>query len=518
MTEISSPQALPTSAPPRPSLPAAELSVKLLQPLQNLLTAGQTAKAEVISQQAISQSFQVLLKITLENGRQATVQANSPQPLAQGTSLNVTLVSPTQLLLALQAPSKQPMTQLDIQQLPVGTLLQAKIVASQEIVQAKTAQVIYRVLANLLNTPQAGRQMSIDSAHPLPIGSLLTAQVKDSHNISFLPLSGRLNQLELGQQLLAQQNRQGSLEGLFKTLQNLAKPTTGKSALPDNLRQSAEKLLAGVPSVSELSNPKALSKAIGDSGMFLEARLLGNQPSNTPQDLKANLLRLVAQLLPTLPTSTALNSAGGIAANFAQALPAFIRSALGNIGQTNSRQQSPVFPLPSRLLQSMEGEGDLELMLRMAAAAISRLQTHQLSSLAQSQVGPDGNLMTTWQLEVPMRDQQQMTPLQIRLQREDPQAKGKAQQQEVVWRVDLAFDLEPLGSMQVKAQLSRGQLSSQLWAERTQTAQLINHELDHLRERFVSAGFAVGDLSCSQGVPPQGPRTAIEQRWIDETA
>jgi hypothetical protein len=23
---------------------------------------------------------------------------------------------------------------------------------------------------------------------------------------------------------------------------------------------------------------------------------------------------------------------------------------------------------------------------------------------------------------------------------------------------------------------------------------------------------------CSQGIPPQGPRTALEQRWVDETA
>ncbi|EPM70263.1 hypothetical protein A3SM_27341 [Pseudomonas syringae pv. actinidiae ICMP 18886] len=25
-------------------------------------------------------------------------------------------------------------------------------------------------------------------------------------------------------------------------------------------------------------------------------------------------------------------------------------------------------------------------------------------------------------------------------------------------------------------------------------------------------------MACSHGVPPQGPRTALEQRWIDENA
>jgi len=28
----------------------------------------------------------------------------------------------------------------------------------------------------------------------------------------------------------------------------------------------------------------------------------------------------------------------------------------------------------------------------------------------------------------------------------------------------------------------------------------------------------VGELACNQGTPPRGPRTTLEQRWVDETA
>ena len=59
----------------------------------------------------------------------------------------------------------------------------------------------------------------------------------------------------------------------------------------------------------------------------------------------------------------------------------------------SSKLQALNFPLPARLLQNLDADADLETLLRLAAAAVSRLQTHQLSSLAQTQVGPEGNLL-----------------------------------------------------------------------------------------------------------------------------
>ena len=58
----------------------------------------------------------------------------------------------------------------------------------------------------------------------------------------------------------------------------------------------------------------------------------------------------------------------------------------------------------------------------------------------------------------------------------------------------------------------------QLWAERSATAQLVATELTHLRERLQAAGLSVGELSCRQGTPPQGPSTNLEQRFVDEKA
>jgi hypothetical protein len=512
MTEISGTRALPPSQPPsRPAQNAADLALKLLQPLDGLLAAGDSAKAEVVAVKETAQSFQVLLKLTLGNGSQATLEASSPRPLAQGSLLNVTALSDTRLVMALTG-GERALDSLDLELLPVGSLVQGKVVSSELAAQEKAQAAVYKVLVKLLNTPLAGRQLSIESPRPLAVGSLLSAQVQGSQMLQFLPLAAQLDQLELTQQLAGQQSRQGSLDGLHRTLQAM-----GRDRIPENLRGAVDRLLGDLPDIRRLGDPKLLAQALENSGVLLESRLLAGKAGALPQDLKANLLRLIGQLLPALPTPSSLPTTGTSNA-MAQALPAFIRNALGALGQANARQQALSFPLPSRLAQTAEDEGDLETLLKLAAAAVARLQTHQLSSLAQTQVTPEGNLLTTWQLEVPMRNQQELIPLQVKLQQEQDARQEKDTRKESLWRVELAFDLEPLGPLQVQAQLLQGSLSSQLWAERPATASLIDHELRHLRERLLAAGLNVGELACRQGKPPQGQRTNLEQRWVDETA
>ncbi|MBU1329087.1 MAG: flagellar hook-length control protein FliK [Gammaproteobacteria bacterium] len=514
MSEISTPRALPPVSPSsRPNPVANELAVKLLQPLDGLMASGESAKAEVVGLKEVAQNFQLLLRLTLDSGRQATLTATSTRPLFEGTTLAVTALSDTRLAVSLLAGGDPALTRLDLSQLPSGTLLQAKVLSSELANPGTAGQAIYKVLANLLNTPLAGSKLALETPLALVPGSLLSARVDDSQALTFLPLSSRLGQLELSQQLGGQLARQGSLDGLFKALQGIG----NQNGLPDGLRGSIDKLLGALPDAGQLSTAKGLGKALEDSGLLLEQKLLGGQSASLPTDLKANLLRLIGQLMPNLGSASPL-APGNLGGTLAQALPVFARNALGALGQGTPRQQALSFPLPSRLLADLEGEADLETLLKLAAAAVSRLQTHQLSSLAQTQVGPDGNLLTTWQLELPMRNQQELVPIQLKIQRDEPQESTKDEPREAFWRVELAFDLDPLGPLQVQVQLMRGNLSSQLWAERASTARLIDAELDNLRERFTSAGLTVSELACRQGVPPQGPRTTLEQRWVDETA
>ncbi|AZC23439.1 MULTISPECIES: flagellar hook-length control protein FliK [Pseudomonas] len=515
----------PTPAPgaSRPQVPSGEL-LKLTLPLEGLIAAGQSAKAEVLSLKQTDQTFELLLKLTLDNGRQTTLQATSSQPLPQGTSLAVTQPSAGNLAITVQqaiASSVAALTRLDTTQLPPGTLLQGKVLTSQALPQGSNQPAVYRSLVSLLNTAQSGSTLSLESPQPLRIGSLLSALVSDAQTLNFVPLSNRQDQLAIAAQLATQQGRQGSLGALLNALQNL--PADSDQA-DTQLRSAIERLLGNLPDAQQLSTSRGVAQALLGSGAFLEAQLATGNPGQA-SDLKADLLRLVAQLTPALPSSTSLNAILA-ASTLAQSLPNFVRGALGTLGQLASKPTPGGFPLPERLLQSLEGSDSLEQLLRLAAAAISRLQSHQLASLEQSGRTDDGRLLTTWQLEIPMRNLQDIVPLQVKLQREEPpepeqQPQNKREEREprqALWRVDLAFDLEPLGPLQVQAQLIQGRLCSQLWAERPYTASLIESHLGNLRERLLASGLNVGDLDCHLGIPPQGPQTRLEQRWVDETA
>lgn len=508
MTEIKSTTALPPTSAPRQPIAASDLALKLLQPMQGLLAAGENAEAEVVSIREAAQAFRLVLRLTMGSGRQATVEVSSNKAPALDTAYVITALSDTRLLASAQPAGRQPVSMIDLQQLPPGSVIQGRVVATSQQ-QTEDGQKIFKAVISLLNASVTGQKLNIESTNPLTLGSLLTAQVKDGQSLAFLPLSGRLDQLHLGEQLGAQQNRQASLEGLFKALQG------GTAALPEGLRGAAEKLLGLIPEMQQLGDAKAVAAALARSGVFLEARLLAGQTEGLQGDLKAGLLRLLAQM-PNLPGSTPLASAQTGA--LGQALPAFARQALGSLAQSNARQLAIGFPLPTRLPPGLDEEADLEMLLKLAAAAVSRLQTHQLSSLAQTQVGPDGALLTTWQLELPMRDQRDIVPLQIKLQREEQPKRQEKERGEPLWKIELAFDVAPLGPLQVQAQLTRGTLSSQLWAERGATAQLVAAELTHLRGRLQAAGLNVGELSCRQGTPPQGPSTTLEQRFVDEKA
>ncbi|SCZ28124.1 MULTISPECIES: flagellar hook-length control protein FliK [Pseudomonas] len=515
---------LPPTTPATVRPQVGEL-LKLLTPVDGLIAAGQSAKAEVLSLKQADQTFQLLLKVTLDSGRQTTVQATSNLPLPQGTSLAITQPSAGNLAITVQqaiASSVATLTRIDTAQLPVGTLLQGKVLTAQTLPQVPGQPTVYRSMVSLLNTALSGSTLTIDSPQPLRIGTLLSALVQDSQTLKFLPLSNRQEQLAVSQQLVSQQSRQGSLDGLLKMLQSLP-PATDQTS--QDLRAAVDKLLANLPDVQQLSTPKGLAQALANSGVFLETKLLTGQNPTLAPDMKADLLKLIAQLTPGLPGNTNLNAI--IAANtLAQALPSFVRNALGMLGQVSAKPVPSSFPLPDRLLQSLKGEGDLEHLLRLAAAAVSRLQSHQLSSLEQTGVTDDGRLLSTWQLEIPMRNLQDIVPLQVKFQREEAPEKQDANEQrrderepkQQLWRVDLAFDMEPLGPMQIQAQLISGSLSSQLWAERPYTASLIESNLTALRQRLLDSGLNVGDLDCHLGTPPQGIQTRLEHRWVDETA
>jgi len=168
------------SNPVRPGAAGGEV-LKLLQPLEGLISPGQSAQAQVLSLKQGDAVFQLLLKLTLDSGRQTNVQVSSNQPLPLGTLLSVTQPSPASLAVSLQqalSSNASALTRLDPQQLPVGTLVQGKVLSTQVLAQAAGQPAVYRSLVTLLNSALSGSTLTVDSPRPLRVDSLLTASAR----------------------------------------------------------------------------------------------------------------------------------------------------------------------------------------------------------------------------------------------------------------------------------------------------------------------------------------------------
>ncbi|NWD92290.1 flagellar hook-length control protein FliK, partial [Pseudomonas sp. K5002] len=129
-------------------------------------------------------------------------QASSSQPLPLGTQVEVSQTPSGNLSISLQqalSSSVAALTRIDTSQLPVGTLLQGKVLTTQALPQGANQPVVYRSLVSVLNNVLSGATLTVESPQPLRVGSLLSAVVQSAQTLSFVPLSGRQDQLAVAQ-------------------------------------------------------------------------------------------------------------------------------------------------------------------------------------------------------------------------------------------------------------------------------------------------------------------------------
>lgn len=547
-----------TGAAAKPQDPAA-LALKLLRPIDALLLPpGQTRPAEVVSSTVNGNQFNLVLRLAQQQASPATpraeIAASSPRAVANGTQMLIQAVSQSQLMAILQPDGKpatgivETLTRLNPGQFPAGMTVQARVISQQALDQGRFA-----ILAKVLQGANSGINLSLTSDKPLEPGSLLTARVGTQGELRVPDPGRQLLQQALSQGLRDTLQRQGSAEPLMNRLQQLTVGTAlpgeaGSIKLTAQVDSAVRQVLQQLATPTQLMTPKGVEQAVQRSGLFMEpnltqlASLLKADPSGTvpaggrgegaatpagnaplPQPVLAKLLSALAAL-PVNPGERPLPGADLKAAlinlliHVQQQLPPAALKAVTMPPAPWAQGMSPTpggFPLPARATRALAETADLGSLLRLTAALLSRIQHHQLQSLGQSHSFSDGSTQTTWQLEIPLRDGQQFNHVQVRIQRDDEAPRKKGAEQAPFWEVRLAFSLDHLGSMQAIAQLNKGRVNTQFWAEQPTTLSLLNNELRLLRNRLLAKGLEVGEISCHQGSPPQ-PNQALQQRWIDE--
>lgn len=542
--DLNLPPITPSSARNGPSSPVTSPSTVPLEVMRPIaaatLAAGESANAEVVDSKARSGHFELLLRLAKTGVSPAEVRVTSRQPLTAGTNVTVQSVSPTQLLAVInnatsnQTATQTVLTNLDPQLFPPASVVQARVLESQPLTGEHAR---FAVLAKVLQGAGAGAVLSLESARPATPGSLLTAVVENSGALRVTTTNQQIHQLDLLQGMRTSLQNQAPAEPMLRMLDKLA----NLPDLPPLLQTSMRQVMAHVATPEHLSNTAGIAQAIRQSGVFLEASLqqlqqaLGAGRSSQSSDeavlsMQQGQLPPLSRLLPLLSSLATPPGAEPLpGADFKASLITLLITLQQHLPPDASKaltlppgpwQQAlavkpGMFPLPSRAVQAFNDAPDLGSLLRLTAALLSRIQHHQFQSMGQTQTFTDGSSQTVWQLDLPLRDGQQFTQVQMRIQRDQPAPDDRQAEQAAQWEIRLAFHLEHLGPLQAIARLYKGRVSSEFWAEQPNTLQLVNRELDQLRDRLLTRGLEVGDLSCHHGSPPE-PQQAVQQRWIDE--
>lgn len=296
---------------------------------------------------------------------------------------------------------------------------------------------------------------------------------------------------------------------------------------------------AGKPPIS-LSPPETISADrvrdwLNNSGLFREARMItasaspgltsGQSPESGTSDLKAQLIRLVSQLVPAATgkgTGSPGASGESLQANLNALRPATTPELTG--------QDALRFPAPIASTAANTAAGGAVSSesisagetLRLLAGMINRITVNQLHSQAASTAGPDGQPANqTWILELPwVNSTNEVKLLQGRLEERGEDNDGEGGQgggAEREWRLNLALELDGTGPVYFDVALQGRQLRTTVWAERQATAALVHQTRTHLESALARLDLDVKPVECLQG-KPQAMVTKLSQQLVDEHA
>lgn len=276
----------------------------------------------------------------------------------------------------------------------------------------------------------------------------------------------------------------------------------------ESVRSALQSLVQHLPKAGELtpgtnSDPiQTLRKWVQDSGLFAESRLT-RSPEGAQTDLKLALGRVVAALL---------TAQGEQPEAFNRYTPM----------TSDDLVQSPLqFPqaVSTQMPVTRQDTMTTGQMLRLLAGMLNRITVNQLhSQTLTTRTTVDGPAAPTWLLELPWLDtQEQPRTAQLRLERHDPDDNNQAQRARrkvTEWRLTLSLDLDEAGAVTFEAALQHQQISTRIWADKTDTLRQANEELPALRKRLTELGLEVVELECRRG-QPQTARTQLDHRLVD---
>lgn len=400
--------------------------------------------------------------------------------------------------------TRKPMANLQIgQQLSVEIV---KLLAQGRVlVQAAAINQQFDIdISQLSKQFKLGDKLAMDIVSVQPLNIRLQAE------------SGQQKVASRLQQLLGQQSLNPSLTGLIKSLQNKVLPEAMQLAISNLLQASLDK--------SAVTQTGSLKQAMSLSGTFTKNKLL-NQPSGSHQDFKTNLVKVLAAIETVM-----LQVRGSESSEQLNKLPAQVLSALVSQGKTveqllhvllsGKSSASPVaiqtlLPgllnkeqalLLSQILSNsvstnaaMAGRqmplnlAELMVMFKEVEGVYNKVQLNQLLMLREAESG--SSTTASWLFEIPIKDKHSLDLVQMQID----QHKKEHEQDDEVWNVQLRLDTQNLGAVQATVTLVDDDVKVVFRAERSESSQLLEENMDTLIASLNELGVTSSHMSSVCG-------------------
>lgn len=320
------------------------------------------------------------------------------------------------------------------------------------------------------------------AAVPLPAAQ--AADAAPNTQVAIDPLIAALDEAVKAASL-----RQNGLAPLFADLEVLAK----QPGVPDQVQTAARALLA-IRLDGNAVDAKGLKAALAQSGLFLEAQLAA-QGSAGP-DLKVALLGLQQALRNWLGVGADNHGAHNDAA-LAQLPPPPPHHSSVPAGQAAAPVSIAGVPVP-------------EAGHRVLAETDAALARHTLLQVASL---PDGSAphqradgVQRLVFDVPLITPNGTAVVQIQIEHDD-HTKATAEQ-EKVWRINFAVNVEPAGPVHARIAQIGERTHVALVAERPDSARALRDGLPTLQAMLSDAALEPGDLQCNSGAPARPAKPA----------
>ncbi len=465
-----------------------------LKAIAHTWQVGQMLKAVVV------ESLQNNVKLRVEN---ALIQAPTTKQHQRGEIL---------LLSVLRAGDK-PVLRVLPQQLPPSQTLQALQDSALKVLLPKQAP-LTPLLANLVAIAQLKTQLAppltteiSDSvkklleniAHVDKIGD--PKELRRAINDSGMLLEKKLADLPLTNKKNSHQ------QGTPSASQSAANRSTSAIAqdLKGNLLQLLN-ILRQAPSANEGSTkiPLPLQPLLtsGTTGTINTGNQTQPPAQGTSQAIKENLLRLLS--MPTSGDSSDERKMSSQSLRLSEFTASISRLPLPFFRHLPLQAQKAQQPTLALLQHRDQIIGEL---IRQVEGSIARVQLSQLASLPQDNSSPP-----SWTFELPLRHGESVDVVQLRIEKE---ASQESDETESRWQVTLTLDLPEIGTIYATISIHGENASTTLWAEDNDTAELIDKNLQLLRNALEQHGVKSGEIKCQHGVPPNPPHQQRHTLLVD---